>query len=67
MQVTMYTTHCPRCRVLDLKLKEKKIAYEEVSDIDEIRSLGILSVPYLKVDDKLYNFTEAIKWVGEQE
>lgn len=66
MQIIMYTTHCPNCKVLAMKMKEKNIDYVEKTGIDEMIQLGIRSVPYLKVDDKLLNFVEALKWVREQ-
>ena len=31
--VTLYSTHCPRCLVLEKKLKQKNISYQEVNDI----------------------------------
>ena len=32
MDVTLYTTHCPKCGILEKKLASKNIKYEEVSD-----------------------------------
>lgn len=66
MEVIMYTTHCPNCRVLAMKLKEKNINYVENTNIEEMTQLGIRSVPYLKVEDKLLSFIEALKWTREQ-
>lgn len=62
----LYTTHCPRCNVLKYKLEEAKIEYIENEDVDEMLSLGMKSAPALKVGENLMNFTEAIKWIGEQ-
>ena len=64
MQIIMYTTHCPRCRVVEMKLKQKNIDYIECADIDEMKKLGIVSAPYLKIDDKLFNFSEAVAWIN---
>lgn len=66
MKVILYTTHCPRCKVLEMKLKEKHIKYVECTNIEEMQKLGMMSSPYLKVDDKLFNFTDAINWTKEQ-
>ena len=66
MEVILFTTHCPRCRVLTLKLEEKKIKYTECTDVDEMIKLGITSAPYLMVDGKLYDFSQAIAWIKEQ-
>lgn len=64
--ITLYTTHCALCVVLEKKLAQKGIKYTEVDDIIEMNKLGILSVPYLKVDDKFMKFKEAVAWVNEQ-
>ena len=66
MNVILYSTHCPRCKVLELKLKQKNISYEEVSDIDIMQEKGFVSVPKLEVDGVIYDFTDAVKWIGGQ-
>lgn len=66
MNVILYTTHCPRCSVLEKKLNMKNIAYEECSDIDSMQSKGILQVPVLEVDGNLMDFSTSNKWVNEQ-
>lgn len=70
MSITLFTTHCPRCKVLEAKLNQKNIAYNEVTDMVEMEKLGIMSVPTLCIDDdneyKLLNFKQAIDWVGGQ-
>lgn len=62
--VTLYTTNCPKCMVLETKLKEKNVLFETCGDITEMRKLGLLSAPALKVDDKLMTFKEAVDWVN---
>lgn len=64
--VTLYSTHCPRCRVLETKLTQKNIEFNVVTDVNKMESLGIQSVPILEVDDELLNFTDAIVWVNKQ-
>ena len=66
MKVIFYSTHCPKCRVVEMKLKQKGIEYEERDDVEEMKSLGIKSAPYIKVDNILMDFSEAIKWVNER-
>ena len=66
MEVIMYSTHCPRCAVLEAKLKQKGIQYKEIDNEDEMSKLNIMSVPVLKVDNQLLGFTNAVKWVNEQ-
>lgn len=64
-QVVLYTTGCPRCKVLESKLNIKGIAYTEVNDIDEMVSLGIETAPVLKVGDKLLKFAEAVDFANK--
>ena len=65
--ITLYTTHCPKCRVLEAKLAQKGIEYQENTDIDYMSSLGIMSVPVLKVDGELLDFTTANNWINNKE
>jgi len=53
--------------VLQSKLDSKNIKYTKILDIKEMTNLGIRSVPMLKVNDKLMEFTSAVNWVNSQE
>lgn len=64
--ITLYTTHCPQCRVLETKLAQKNIQYEVCEDQDFMKEKGFLSVPILEVDGEVLNFANAIKWVNDQ-
>lgn len=64
--VIFYSTHCPKCRILELKLKQKNIEYEENNNVGEMISKGIDSAPYLEVDGELLDFGNAVKWVNER-
>lgn len=64
--VIFYSTHCPKCKVLEIKLNQKNIQYTENDNVEEMLALGIQSAPCLSVDGKLYHFADAIKWVNTQ-
>lgn len=64
--ITLYSTYCPRCKVLETKLNQKGIEFKIVENIEEMEKLGIQSVPMLKIDDNIMNFTEAITWINNQ-
>lgn len=66
MEIILYSTHCPKCNVLTNKLKKKLIPYKEVTDVEEMQKLGLMSVPYLSVDGKLLDFAAANQWINEQ-
>lgn len=62
----LYSTGCPRCKVLEKKLESKGVAYEKNNSVDEMLELGISEVPVLNVYGQLLNFSEAIEWVNNQ-
>ena len=62
--VTFYSTGCPRCKTLKMKLEQKKVDFVECTDEEEMTKLGLTSAPALGVDGKIYNFSEAIKYLG---
>lgn len=64
MSVIMYSTNCPKCRVLDMKLKLKGIDHSVVTDVNEMVAKGMTSAPALEVDGNLMDFGEAVKWLN---
>ena len=66
MNIVLYSTHCPRCTVLEKKLEAKGIKFEVETSVDDMLALGITQVPMLRVHDKLLNFAEANTWVNNQ-
>lgn len=63
MSVTLFTTHCPKCKVIEKKLAQKNIEYEMVEDINVMKEKGFKSLPMLEVNGQVFNFVEANKWV----
>lgn len=61
--IKLYTTHCPKCKVIEKKLAQKNIQYIEVTDVDEMQRLGFKSAPILEVDGKIMNMTDANRWI----
>ena len=64
MKAILYSTGCPRCVTLKRVLDRDGVDYEVVSDIEQMKSLGIESVPVLEYEGKQYSFLEAIKNMG---
>ena len=62
-KIVLYTIDCPKCKILERKLKEADIEYEVVKDVDTMMSLGISSAPALKVDENIMVFNDAVKWI----
>lgn len=63
MSVVLYSTHCPRCNVLEKKLKSKNIGYTEINDVEVMQQKGFKEVPMLEVDGNIMNFKNAINWM----
>lgn len=64
MVITLYSTHCPKCMVLEKKLQQKGISYEEINDVNVMTEKGYMSVPMLEVDGVSMDFNEAVKWIN---
>ena len=64
--VVLYTTNCPRCIVLEKKLKQKGIEFEARTDFDvnEKKKKGFASAPLLEVDGEIMAFNEANQWIN---
>ena len=68
--IRLYSTHCPKCRVVEKKLEQAGIQYELIDAkgnnkvIDMLSAKGIRQMPVLEVEDKLLGFSEIIKWIG---
>lgn len=63
--IVLYSTHCPKCRILETKLKQKNIQYHEVNDVQKMLDMGLKSVPWLCVDGEMMDFGQANKWINE--
>ncbi len=65
--VTLYTTDCPKCKILEEKMVQKNINYDVVTDVNVMKKMGFYSAPILEVDGEFMKFAEANKWINEQE
>lgn len=66
MQIILYSTGCPKCKVLVAKLNAKNIKYNTVSDVGIIISKGISTVPVLEVNGTIMDFKTAVEWINER-
>ena len=64
--VILYTTGCPKCKVLKQKLDAKGIEYSENNSKEEMLDMGLTSVPVLGVNQSLLDFKEAVEWINNQ-
>lgn len=66
MELTLYTTHCPQCSVLENLLKSKGLRYTVIDDMQEIRKQKIMSVPVLMRDGEKLTYPQAFNWLMEE-
>lgn len=62
----LYSTDCPKCRILKTKLSAKNVDYVVHSDVEEMQKIGIEQVPVLVVSGEQMDFTTAVRWVNGQ-
>jgi 5'(3')-deoxyribonucleotidase/glutaredoxin len=65
MTVILYSTGCPRCKVLKQKLDNSGVQYTVNDSVDDMLALGIAQVPVLSIDGELLPFAKAIEWVNQ--
>lgn len=63
MSITLYSTHCPKCKVIESKLKQVGLEYTEVTDVDEMLKRGFRMAPILEVDGQIMDFSAANKFL----
>ena len=66
MSVVLYSTNCPKCKVLEKKLDSIGVDYTIITDEDLMISKGFSSAPMLEVDGNIMDFGNAVRWAKEQ-
>lgn len=64
MDVIFYTIDCPKCEILKNKLDAANINYTTCKDTSIMLDKGMNHLPCLEVDNKLYNFKEAVSFIN---
>lgn len=68
--IVLYSTNCPKCKVLELKLKQLNKQFTVITDQDTVvkvgESHGIQSAPILQVGDNYMDFTTAVNYLRER-
>ena len=66
-KMVLYTTGCPKCRILEKKMNDKNLEFEKVDDTAKMAELGIESVPALRIQDgTLLGYFDAVNYVNGQ-
>lgn len=61
--IILYSTNCPKCKVLETKLKQQNIDFILETDLTKMINMGYMEAPLLEINDEIYNFSQAIKWL----
>jgi glutaredoxin len=72
VKMTLYTTGCPKCLVLERMLKEANFDYRMENRTDKVleaaQKAGVAEVPFMISNDGVfYNFYEAIRLVKDSQ
>lgn len=66
MEVILYSTGCPKCKVIESKLNNKNIQFQVISDVAAMEALGFQEAPVLDVNGEKMDFVTANRWVNNQ-
>lgn len=70
MKITLYSTHCPKCKIIETKLERKSIEFKLIDDTEKVIQFGkennIMSAPILVVDTLVMDFKTANDWINRQ-
>ena len=68
MKIILYSTDCPRCKVLEKKLGQKKIDFEVNKNLDDVLKIAsennLSSAPLLEVDGQVMGFEQANQFIN---
>lgn len=64
MNITVYSTTCPNCKLLEDYLEKKGIKYDKVSDVDVMLEKGFDHVPMVEIDGVVMEMDAAMLRLG---
>lgn len=68
--IIVYGTHCPKCNVVEMKLKQLGREFKIIDDPDTVIKVaeahGFRTMPVLQVEDSFLDFSNAVAWINEQ-
>ena len=63
-KITLYSTDCPRCRILKKKLDAANLAYTVCTDTEKMLAMGLREAPVLEIGEVRYDFTHALEYLA---
>lgn len=65
--ITVYSTNCPKCKMMEKELNKRKIEYELITDKDLMIDKGFSSAPKLEIDGEILDFSDGMRWILNKE
>lgn len=59
--ITLYSTGCPKCNILERRLTNDKINFTISYDINKLIEMGFQNAPILQINDQFIEYGEAMK------
>lgn len=63
--ITLYSTGCPKCKVLEKKLNAANIEYNICEDIQIMTDKNFTNLPVLEIGGAIKTFKEAVDWINK--
>lgn len=58
---------CPKCDLIKIKMKNKNIPFEEITDQDIMKEKGFLLLPVLETEERIItSFSEINKYINDR-
>ena len=67
MTITLYSTGCPKCQVLEKRLKKNNLDFIISNDVDILIEKGFQSAPVMAVGKLFYDYTSAMNLLKKYE
>ena len=65
--IIVYSTGCPRCKILEKALAASNLPYTVIDDVDIIIKEGFDTVPQMRIaEDQTLDFKAAMNWIKEK-
>jgi len=69
-EIILYSTHCPKCKTVELLLAKKNLEFFMVDDTEKVVKVGqehgILGAPILQVGDEFFDFSKAVQYLNRR-
>ena len=67
MIITLYSTGCPKCQILEKRLKKNNIDFIISDNVDALIEKGFQSAPVMAVGKLFYDYTSAMNLLKKYE